>query len=403
MGSQKYPKENDFDQFIKQRNGFDNAMTEVEHTIFYFKLNDESLSLALDRFSQFFINPLMQIDCMEREMEAVESEFQNNIYNDAYRMAQIYASMALDGNRVGNFTWGNLKTLKYGVSPESLHKILHDFRRHYYKSNCMKLCIQSGMNLDILQSIVVRYFNEIQPAYGTLVKEPSINPFLDVFKADFHRKIYYVRSTSKRRKLFMNFLLPSIEKDYRNKSLEYLAFLFNWEGRKSLIAFLKRKSLALHLLAKIGFRNFEGNSLFTFFTIEIGLTRDGYENLDSVLDAIFSYLLIIKMTSIDEHREIFEEFKEIKEILFNYRKEKQLMENVQELALNMMTFDDKDVVVGREICNDFNEIMLKKSIDLINDKRFNLLILTDHYPKFNKIEPWFGTEYAEIGEKLLFV
>lgn len=110
MGSKKFPKENEFDHYIKTRNGIDNAMTEVEHTIFYFKLDDENLSGALDRFSQFFINPLMLMESMEREIEAVESEFQNNIYNDTYRIAQIYASMALDRNRVGNFTWGNLKT-----------------------------------------------------------------------------------------------------------------------------------------------------------------------------------------------------------------------------------------------------------------------------------------------------
>lgn len=401
MGSKKFPKENEFDHFIKTRNGIDNAMTEVEHTIFYFKLDDENLSGALDRFSQFFINPLMLMESMEREIEAVESEFQNNIYNDTYRIAQIYASMALDSNRVGNFTWGNLKTLKHGIDSEFLHKNLHEFRRRYYKSNHMKLCIQTGKNLDILQSIVVRYFSDIQPEHATMIKELSVDPFRDVFKPEFHKKIYYVKSTTKRRKLFMNFLLPPIEKDYRNKSLEYLAYLFNWEGRNGLNSYLKKKSLALHVLAKIGWKNFEGNSLFTFFTIEIGLTRDGFENVGSVLDAIFSYLLIIKMTPMEEHREMFEEFKEIKEILFKYRKEKQLLENVQELALNMMTFNDEDVVVGREICNNFLESSLKHFIELINDKRFNILILSDHYHKYDKIEPWFGTQYAAVGEHFL--
>lgn len=397
MGSSRYPKENEFDQYIKNRNGFDNAMTEVEHTIFYFRINDDALSGALDRFSQFFINPLMQVDSMEREMEAVESEYQNNIYSDTYRIAQIFASMAVNKNPVGNFTWGNLKTLKHGVNSEILHKALHDFRKKYYKSNHMKLCIQSSLNLDTLQSMVDRYFSDIQPAYGTIMKTISI----DTFKPEFYQKIFFVKSTSKKRKLFMTFLLPSIEKIYKNKSLEYLAYLINFEGRHSLNSFLRNKSLALNVIAKIGARNFEGNSLFTFFTIEVGLTRDGYENIPSVLDAIFSYLLIIKMTPMEMHREIFEEFREIREILFNFRKEKQHLENVQELVLNMMHYKDEDVVIGKEIFDDFDEGSLKEFIDLINDKRFNLLILSDKHEKFDKIEPWFGTQFAVEGKKFI--
>lgn len=397
MGSSRYPKENEFDQYIKNRNGFDNAMTEVEHTIFYFKINDDALSGALDRFSQFFINPLMLVDSMEREIEAVESEFQNNIYSDAYRIAQLYASMAIDENSVGNFTWGNLKTLRHQISSEKLHKALHDFWKKFYKSNRMKLCIQSSLNLDILQSIVERYFSDIQPSYGSILKQISIDPFNDTFKPEFYQKIYFVKSTSKKRKLFMTFLLPSIEKDYKNKSLEYLAYLINFEGRYSLNSYLKKKSLAISVTAKIGARNFEGNSLFTFFTIEVGLTRDGYENISSVLDALFSYLLIIKMTPMEIHRETFEEFREIKEILFKYRKEKQQLENVQELALNMIHFNDEDIIVGKEIFNEFNEGSLKKFIELINDRRFNLLILSDQYQKYDKIEQWFGTHYAVEG------
>jgi nardilysin len=139
MGSEKFPKENEFDQFIKNRNGFDNAMTECEHTIFYFKIDEEHLAGALDRFSQFFIAPLMSQNSMEREMEAVESEFQNDINSDVYRINQLFASLVRQGHPAANFTWGNLKTLRDGISQENLHRIVHEFRRKFYKSNRMNL------------------------------------------------------------------------------------------------------------------------------------------------------------------------------------------------------------------------------------------------------------------------
>lgn len=398
MGSEKYPKENDFDQFIKSRNGFDNAMTECEFTIFYFTIDQEYLEGALDRLAQFFISPLMTVESMQREMEAVESEFQNSINNDTYRMNQIFASMVLNDHPASTFTWGNLRTLKSGISTENLHRTVHEFRKKFYKSNRMSLCIQSNMWLDAQQRIVAECFGDVKPEYGSIVKKISVNPLVDVFKTDFYKKMFFVKSRTMKRKLFMTFLLPSLEKNYKSKSLEYLAFLFNYEGRKSLNSYLKKESLAFHVKAKIGNRNFDGNSMFTFFTIEVNLTRDGYEEMATVLDAVFGYLFIIKMTPIEEHKEIYDEFKQIKDTLFNYRKEKSAMENVLELSVNMKYFNDEDIIVGREIFPVFDENNMKSMIDKINEIKFNLMILSDSYGKYDKVEHWFGTEYAEVGK-----
>jgi DNA polymerase IIIc chi subunit len=64
----------------------------------------------------------------------------------------------------------------------------------------------------------------------------------------------------------------------------------------------------------------------------------------------------------------------------------------------MRYFDDKDLIVGREMCPEFDEKVMTKMIDGINDRRFNLMILSDQYQKYDKVEKWFGTEYAEVGE-----
>lgn len=251
-----------------------------------------------------------------------------------------------------------------------------------------------------MEKMVAGCFGEIQPEYGTIFKNISVDPFVDVFKTDFYSKVYYVKSKTKKRKMFLTFLVPAKDVGHKNKTLDYLAFLINYEGRDSLTSYFKKKALALHVAAKIGARCFEGNSMFTFFTIEVSLTRYGYEEMARVVDAIFSFLFIIKVTPMEEHREIFEEFKEIKDTLFKFRKEKPAFENVQELALNMRYLREEDIIVGREICPEFDEQVLKNLIERINDKRFNLMVLSDNYPKYNKIEKWFGTEYTEIGEKL---
>ena len=59
MGSEKFPNENSFAKFIQDNGGSYNAWTGSEHTIFFFEVQRHSFSMALDMFSQFFIDPLM--------------------------------------------------------------------------------------------------------------------------------------------------------------------------------------------------------------------------------------------------------------------------------------------------------------------------------------------------------
>lgn len=73
MGTEKYPKENDYNQFLSEHSGFSNAFTGVEDTNYYFEVGQEHLEGALDRFAQFFISPLFSDGCTERELKAVDS------------------------------------------------------------------------------------------------------------------------------------------------------------------------------------------------------------------------------------------------------------------------------------------------------------------------------------------
>jgi nardilysin len=59
--------------FLQKRGGSDNASTDCEYTTFYFECQDRHLSQAIDKFSQFFVSPLMKREAMTREREAIES------------------------------------------------------------------------------------------------------------------------------------------------------------------------------------------------------------------------------------------------------------------------------------------------------------------------------------------
>ena len=49
MGSEKYPDENSFDDFIQRTGGTDNAHTDCETTVFYFETQRKSFREGRDR------------------------------------------------------------------------------------------------------------------------------------------------------------------------------------------------------------------------------------------------------------------------------------------------------------------------------------------------------------------
>ena len=133
MGSGKFPDENGFDSFIAKQGGYDNASTDTETTVFYFESPRRHFHEGLDRFAQFFIDPLMKKEAMQREREAVDSEFQMALPSDDNRVAQVFGGLARPGHPMTKFMWGNLASLSpEGMTDEALHARLHEFRKRHY-------------------------------------------------------------------------------------------------------------------------------------------------------------------------------------------------------------------------------------------------------------------------------
>jgi secreted Zn-dependent insulinase-like peptidase len=54
LGTELYPDGSEYQQFISQYGGSNNAWTATEHTCFFFDIDHQQFEPALDRFSQFF-------------------------------------------------------------------------------------------------------------------------------------------------------------------------------------------------------------------------------------------------------------------------------------------------------------------------------------------------------------
>ena len=75
MGTQKYPQENQADKYASDNDGWINAWTDDTNTNYHFLVENSALRNMTDIYAQFFISPLLRKDSLEREMQAVQSEY----------------------------------------------------------------------------------------------------------------------------------------------------------------------------------------------------------------------------------------------------------------------------------------------------------------------------------------
>lgn len=176
MGTEKYPKENDYNQYLSEHSGFSNAFTGVEDTNYYFEVGQEHLEGALDRFAQFFISPLFSDSCTERELKAVDSgntiglytfsfcvcinifyflEHKKNRQQDSWRMFQLEKSLSNPEHPYCHFGTGNLETLFENPKKngQDIREELLKFHDSYYSANIMKLCVLGRGNMMYFDTI----------------------------------------------------------------------------------------------------------------------------------------------------------------------------------------------------------------------------------------------------------
>lgn len=392
MGSEKYPKENSFDEFIKLSGGSDNASTDAETTVFYFECIEKYFDEALDRFSQFFKAPLMKREAMTRERESIESEFQMSVTSDSSRKEQLLCSLAKTNSPVNSFAWGNLITLRDNVSDEELYKGVHEFRKRHYSAHRMTLTVQARLSLDELQGMVLTHFsgvpsNDLPPL--------CLSGVTNVFDTPEFNRIYHVVPVKDLCQLDITWALPSLKNKYRTKPQHFLSHLLGDEGRGSLLSYLKKKCWVLGTNIGNGETGTEHNTLYTLFTVSLSLTEAGYEHLKEVIQMVFAYLNMLKQTGPSQR--IFEELKSVSEMSFQYAHEQSPIDIVENLCEIMQSYPPEDYLTGTELYFDFDPNEITQLLTHMTPDKANYIVFkTPKDVQGYQTEKWFGTKYCAV-------
>lgn len=105
------PHSNFLPKYLAKHGGSSNAYTAADNTNYFFNVNSDALTGALERFSGFFHSPLFSSSCTLRELNAVDSENKKNLQNDMWRIFQLNKHLTRPGHPWNKFGTGNKDTL----------------------------------------------------------------------------------------------------------------------------------------------------------------------------------------------------------------------------------------------------------------------------------------------------
>ena len=419
MGSKKYPDENKFDKFVSARNGWDNAYTDAEQTVYYFEVKPSAFDEALDIWSRFYIDPIMSKDSVNREIQAVDSEFSIAQTNDANRISGILchlAAKASENHPSGKFGWGNILSLKGTKDTSSeaeipkLYSNLLDLHKKYYSAKIMSLAVQSPHSLDELQEFVLSKFSEIPNRENFVDPFSTIEQFssnVDIWKSCYGSNLIEVLPVGDKSKLYINFQLPPLMNEFKSDPAGYISWLLGHEGKGSVLDFLQEKELANSLEAGLGGYGDSFNHLYSLFEITISLTEKGAEkeNLKTVLSAIFTYLEMLRKDG--PKKEIWEMINKLENISWKTKEVSDPSDNVEGIAANMSKYPDSEHWLDADyvhpeyepekIQNLLDLMKYDRSVKMVVNPKFRQEISEKETEKEETIFPesdaWFGVRW----------
>jgi len=379
MGTSKYPGENEYSLFLSKNSGCDNAYTELEYTLYHMEVCQEKFSKALDMLSQFFVSPLMLQDAVDRELNAIESEFMLSKNSDECRWQQllchdcIVQSQAEKKNEkhpFSSFTWGNIESLK--SIPEkngvNMMKELQKFyNRHYYAQN-MSVVVIGAYTLDKLEKHVVESFSDV-PALpridlseceaidqfydaraikrvnaGTwdMIARTPIQDFGMPFQAETLGRITRIVPVKDRHSLSITWQISPQWKNWKSKPCDYIAHLLGHEAQGSLLSALKKRSWVNSCSAGVGTGGYESASSHALFCMQLTLSTEGVSYWAEIVKHVYIYIGMLRYYCKSKDglpSWIFEELQAIQKLSHQFEDETTSVDLVEYIAESLTPYN----------------------------------------------------------------
>ncbi|KAJ0349490.1 hypothetical protein COL154_013553 [Colletotrichum chrysophilum] len=402
MGTKKYPAENDYSQYLALHSGDSNAFTTDTSTCYVFDVsakpangmqpsasNPSPLYGALDRFAQFFIEPLFLESTLNRELHAVDSENKKNLQDDAWRLYQLEKSLSNPKHPFSRFSTGNFEVLK--VQPEAngvnVRAKFMEFHEKHYSANRMKLVVLGREPLDVLEDWVAELFagiankNLVQNRWETEVPFRESELGVQVF----------LKPVMDLLELRLVFPFLDEENMFESHPSRYISHLIGHEGPGSIMALIKEKGWADGLSA--GARpvcpGTPGN-----FECAMSLTDEGLKNYKQIVQIFFHYVSLLRDST--PQKWIFDEIKAMDDFDFKFQEKIEPFDFTKKTSAAMQKPVPRDWLLGDDRLRKFDSELIKKGLACLVPGNFRLTIVSQKFPgDWGQKEKWSDAEYGK--------
>lgn len=392
--------ENAYSQYLSSHSGSSNAYTGATSTNYFFEVaanNAEDADPddpspfygALDRFAQFFIDPLFLPSTLDRELKAVDSENKKNLQSDQWRLHQLEKALSNPKHPYCHFSTGNFEVLK--TIPESqgidVRKKFMDFHERHYSANRMKLVILGRESLDVLEEWAADLFA------GVRNKDLPQNRWDDEvpFREDDLLTQCFAKPVMDSRELDLSFPFLDEELLFESQPSRYVSHLIGHEGPGSIMSYIKSKGWA-NTLSAGAYPICPGTP--GVFSCQIRLTEEGLNNYREIVKVFFQYVSLLRETPPQEW--IFEEQKGLAEVDFKFRQKSPASRFTSKISSVMQTPLPREwLLSGHSRLRKYDPASIKAGIECLRPDNFRMTVVSQKFPgTWKEKERWYGTEYT---------
>lgn len=309
LGTEKFPKEDEYTRYLSEHGGDSNAFTMNEYTTYHFKVASPHLEGALDRFAQFFVKPLFEPSCVEREMNAVDSESTNYSTEDGWRMLQVVKATTAEQHPFNRFDVGNLGTLGADNPPGTRSELI-DWNQQHYQAGAMRLAVVGRESVQELEDKVISYFSPVRHGDG-IAQGHAAKPW----SPDQQGYIISCVPLRESRSISVAWPLPPQREHRFAKPEIYISHVLGHEGEGSLHDILNMRGWVDTLSAGAA-QSFNDQQLLA---VNISLTPEGDAHREEVIALLFHYVDLVREAGPQE--ETFREIAALQEISFAHKEE----------------------------------------------------------------------------------
>lgn len=381
MGTEKYPGVDEYAAFISQHGGSNNAFTADTNTTYFFDIKHDQLQPALDRFAQFFISPLFTEGYVDREKNAVQSEYQLSLKEDDRRILAAQQQTYNPQNPYSRFSVGSLDTLS-DRPDDKVRDDLVAFYQAHYSADRMTLAVLGRESLAELRQMVEPIFAAV-PKRGA-AESKSLPPLYAPGSLPLLTRVVPLKDS---RRMEMEWPIPSQIPNYREHPGIYLSNLLGHEGEGSLLSLLKAKGWVTALSA--GSDSFDHE--LGLFSVSMELTPEGYEHWQEVGQHVFQYINMVQQRGIEEWR--YDEQRRMAQLNFRFQERKSSGYALTKLSGDLLDYPAYDLLRANSMMEDYDAKQISALAKYLTPENLALTLIAPDQ-QTDQVEGNYGTAYS---------